>query len=273
MLYFYRIVNWLGADIALGACIGLCFCSSVIGGSKVELPVLIGLGSSVLAIYSFDHWRDSRPRGHSVTGSRLAFYGKNRRLLFVILLIASAISLITALWISNRILFFAIGSGFLVMGYLVLLHVIGLRNTLVKECMVAIVYAIVIAGVSGLSTEYSVVTVLMGGCYFCLALQNITIIHESEKYVDTVNNSHNLVTEYGINRVHILFGLCASLFTACSILAYQLKITGTALLVLWAMEFYLGTIWLCRNYKTIQKNNRPLAEAVFFFPMAYWFCP
>jgi hypothetical protein len=132
---FYRLLNILSIDVALGAvCSGIFFAHIL--QADITPYSLASLGFSVWIIYTADHLLDAKKISTSATTNRHRFHQQHFQLLLILVIVAACMNAVLLFFIRRPALITGIVLVVLVILYLLIQHSL----KFLKEIFVAIVY-------------------------------------------------------------------------------------------------------------------------------------
>lgn len=267
---FYRRLNILSIDVAVGAMVGNWFIASVSGGGY-DLFHGLALGLSVWLIYSFDHLFDAQSLHKKASTPRHLFHQVHKKNIAIIWLVILPLALYFILQLPYPMFLWGGAIGMLVGFYFLFITKLKHHAGFWKEVMIAILY---VAGIS-LSTfvQPQIATVpFVWLCtqYFLVALINLLIFSDADKTKDKMDghNSAALALSEGRLRklIYLLFCL-STLFIGWA--AYRLGLfLESSIMFLMLTALYL----IYRNQEWFYRYDRYrwIGDGIFFLPILYW---
>ncbi|HET9054064.1 MAG TPA: hypothetical protein VFM90_07820, partial [Cyclobacteriaceae bacterium] len=191
---FYRLLNILSIDVALGAvCCGAWFAGYF--GVTLKPYALICLGLTVWIIYSADHLLDAVKVKGVASTLRHRFHQKHFKVLVIMLLLAGTIDFALLFFIRARILQAGIFLISVVGVYLLLSRWL----TYLKEIAVAVLYCggVLLPALSLNETTLTVAHVFLILSFFLTALINVIMFTWFDHALDVQDGNHSFSTKFG----------------------------------------------------------------------------
>src|SRR6187551_1052386 len=191
---FYRLLNILSIDVALGAvCSGIFF--AYILHADITPYSLISLGLSVWIIYTADHLLDAKKMKTSATTNRHRFHQQHFKGLSALIVIATGINVVLLFFIRRPALITGIVLVILVVLYLLIQHSL----KFLKEMFVAIVYTAGVLLPAMTNTElvwrdWNWIVIVQ---FFLIAFLNLIIFSWFDYENDVQDNRVSFVTIFG----------------------------------------------------------------------------
>jgi len=265
LLNFYRLLNILSIDVALGAvCCGAWFVRYV--GVQLRPYALVCLGLTVWIIYTTDHLLDA----HNVIGQastlRHRFHQARFKILVTFLILAGMLDFSLLFFIRARVLHAGVVLICIVAVYLLLNRWL----SYIKEIAVALLYCggVMLPALSlkttGVSMDESVVIL----CFFLTALINVMMFSWFDYESDVRDRNNSFAVKFGkvfTNRfIRILF-----ILQAMVLLALYFCGDFTTLLMLVIMNGILCLIFATASRFARLEYYRLAGDAVFLIPAAF----
>lgn len=194
LIRFYRLLNILSIDVALGA---VCCSAWFAHYFQVQLRVyaLICLGLTVWIIYSADHLLDARKVRGEASTLRHRFHQQHFTELAIVLLIAGLIDFSLLFFIRAQVLH----AGILLIGIVGVYLLMSRWLSYLKEIAVAGLYC---GGVllPALSLNQSAITtpeLFVMLCFFLTALINVIMFAWFDHALDVQDGNHSFSTKFG----------------------------------------------------------------------------
>ncbi len=262
---FYRLLNILSIDVALGAvCCAAWFANYF--DVRLRIYALICLGLTVWIIYTADHLLDARKVKGEASTLRHRFHQQYFKILFALMLIACIISFSLLFFIRAQVLHAGIFLISVVLIYLLVSHWLNF----LKEIAVAVLYC---GGVllPALSLHLNMITrtdVFVMLCFFLTALINVIMFswfdHDSDKHDDYNSFSIKLGSDFTKK-------LLTGLFIAqgiCLILLLQAE-SFSPLILFTIMNSLLVMLFVRSARFSRSEHYRLLGDAVFLIPTLF----
>jgi 4-hydroxybenzoate polyprenyltransferase len=265
---FYRLLNILSIDIALGAMICSRFLALLLDVAPRPYA-MASLGLTVWIIYTADHLLDARRVRGAASTERHRFHQRHFTMLSVVVAAAVVIDAVLILFIRRQVLY----SGVLIMaivGFYLLFHN---RLIFLKEVFVALLYClgVLLPSIMVTSIKFTSVHYVVFGLFFLVALINLLLFSLFDKADDEADNRRSFVTVVGEESTRtVLLGLFGLGFALGAYLAVALK-QWTLASVLLLMLAGLFVIQVRRSWFAVDLRYRLLGDAVFLVPALYLF--
>jgi 4-hydroxybenzoate polyprenyltransferase len=264
LLNFYKLLNALSIDVALGA-----VCCSVGFAHLLHVPLsvysLSSLGLTVWIIYTTDHLLDAKRIEKTASSQRHKIHQIYFKPIAAMLLLAIVMDIFLLFFISKQLVYY----GFLLSCIIALYLFFNRRLRSTKEFLAAALYfsGVFLPIVSTGGTKILSVTSTIIS-FFITVLINMILFSWFDVQVDLKDDSKSIAVIFGdriIGRFLIMLFVIQAVLL--SIFAYTLT---PSLIVMGAMNAVLFFLYFKR--KTFQRNEnyRLLGDAVFFFPVAYY---
>lgn len=266
ILNYYRYVNLLSLDVALGAIISAMFLTKVFE-VDIRFQGLLCLGLTVWLIYTMDHLVDARKLKGQASTQRHRFHQQNFRMILVmaILILLTIIPLL--FFIYKPVLSMGIGLGGLVFVYFVVQRKLGF----LKELLGAVLYCVgVMLPVIALSElSFNSLIEVPSVLFFNTAFINLVLFSWFDRDKDKLDNHPSLVASVGDKAskglLYFLFLLQIVLF----IYAFDRGMSILVLIIFLAMYLVLLVIFMKSNWFALNDRYRLAGDAVFLFPLLY----
>jgi 4-hydroxybenzoate polyprenyltransferase len=260
---FYRLMNILSLDVALGAvCCAAWFANHL--NVQLRIYALICLGLTVWIIYTTDHLMDALKMKTDASTARHRFHQKHFKLLVIALLIAGVIDLSLLFSIRVQVLY----AGFVLSGIVIIYLLLNRWLNFLKEFVVAIVYCggVLLPAISLKSDVLAFADWILIAILFFTALINLLIFswYETESDKQDGYNSFSIKfgTEFTRKLVTGLFIIQVLLLIVQGIISGELL----PVLLLFVMN---GTLFILfkspENFKKVEKY-RLWGDAIFLLP-------
>ncbi|MEQ8304065.1 MAG: hypothetical protein RIB47_11780 [Cyclobacteriaceae bacterium] len=268
LIRYYRTINILSIDIALGAVVSALFLGKALR-VKPDIASLLCLGITVWIIYTADHLLDARRIAGVASTLRHRFHQENFRSIFVILLVAIFLNSILLFFVGRTVLMFG---G--VLSLLVCLYFLFQRHlSFLKEGIGAILYT---AGVflpievqisrSASTYELSLITM-----FTITALVNLTLFSWYDLEHDKMDNQSSLSVQFGKRAVSVFLYLLFATQLSIAILVTGLNgYLSLPVSIVIGMNFLLFLIFKRPDALASEDRYRMAGDAVFIFPILFY---
>lgn len=265
LLKFYRSLNILSIDVALGAvCCGAWFAKYV--DVQLRPYALICLGLTVWMIYTADHLLDARKIKDEASTLRHKFHQKHFIVLICFLVLAGIIDFILLFFLRAQVIHAGIFLSCLVIVYLL----VNRWLSYVKEVAVGLLYCggVMLPALSLITLGLSMSDLVVMLCFFFTALLNIMMFSWFDHESDIRDGYNSFSVKFGkaFTRKFIvgLFILQAMLL---SILLFNRDFESALMLILMNAVLYL--IFVRSNRFNQAEYYRLLGDMVFLIPTAF----
>lgn len=262
LLKFYRLLNILSIDVALGAaCCGAWFAKYF----EVQLRpyALICLGLTVWIIYTADHLLDAHKIKGEASTVRHRFHQNHFKVLFGFLLLAGVIDFVLLFFIRAQVLH----AGMLLIGIVAVYLLLNRWLSYVKEIAVAILYCggVMLPSLSLKTSDLNMPDVVVTLCFFFTALINIMMFSWFDHDADKRDRYNSFSIKFGIVFTRKFI---TGLFTLQAIFLLLLFFNKdfTALIVLASMNSILYLIFVRSSRFSKVEYYRLAGDAVFLIP-------
>lgn len=210
-IQFYRYIQWLSIDVALGACAGLFFFAHLLDIDLHPLFYLL-MAMAVWSIYTLDHLLDAyQVKGTASTDRHRIHqsYGKSLRIILVFIIISGLLLSYYLLHIS-LISISALILAALILANLILIKYFFKGLSFLKEFNTALFYTVGIMLVPYLMQMGESIHRgfwYLGVGYFCIAWMNLIILSLMDADSDRADGFSSIVTALGEKRVEKLLFL------------------------------------------------------------------
>ncbi len=266
-LRWYRYVNILSIDTAVGAVVSSLFVARLIGAS-VWIYGKVALGLTVWVIYTADHLMDAWKVKARASSERHRFHQRHFNVLALALVIGAVIDLIVVLFMRNSLLYYG-----LILSVIVLLYLVISRYLkMLKEIFIAFIYT---AGVMlpSLAAEDNWLNqwhLLLMFNFFLVAFANLLIFSWFDLQNDLTDGHVSFVTIYGRKKtkaiIHSLY--IFMIVTSLLLIVFQ-RCPIIPVLIIFCMMTILVLILRFDEYFKVEDRFRYAGDAVFFLPGIY----
>jgi hypothetical protein len=263
LLSYYRIVNTLSIDVAVGAVVSAIFFAKIFD-VEIRPYGLAALWLTVWIIYTADHLRDARSIAVTASSERHAFHQRHFKILLIVLSLAVLIDAGMIFFIRRPVLI-----GGIVLSAMTGLYLITQgKMYFLKEVMVAVLYTSGVILPSVAVTKVPISTFHVGLiCQFtAIALLNLLIFSWFDRHRDKQDSLRSFVTRFGEKFTQGLIWIFSVLLLVLSLVQLM---TCYACLTAWTpvvMTLVLMLIFIKRDFFSNHDYYRLLGDAVFFIP-------
>lgn len=264
---FYRLLNILSIDVALGAvCCAVWF--SLLFNASLKPQALLSLGLTVWIIYTADHLLDARKIQGLASTNRHRYHQQHFKGLVVSLVIAVAVDLIFVIFI-RKIVF---QWGLLLSGLMVLYFLTQQYLKYLKELIIALLFSfgVLLPSMATLQRHPDFFETIVMIEFFLTALLNLLLFSWFDRHNDLRDKRESIVTLLGeqtSKRVLQFVFLINMTLIVGSFLYDPQMITKT--LVLFVMNAVLFFIFFRPYLFQVNDRFRLLGDGVFLFPIIY----
>lgn len=266
-MVFWRYINILSLDVALGAMIGCAFFSRLFGVTLLPHAYL-SLGLIVWIIYTVDHLVDARNSKGEPSTDRHLFHKIFHRQLLMATIVAGVVVALEVMFVRKPVLYAGLGVAMLVVGYLLLQASL----KFVKELAGAILYtAGVVAGPwSMLQRPLLAVELGLIGLFAVTAYANLLLFSWFDVGTDERDGHSSMATYFGdrITRGVIVIAFMFATFLYI-VLLINYPSYAVALSLLLLMNAVLFLTFRGRNFFRMADRYRIVGDLVFFIPGIY----
>ncbi|HEY6437242.1 MAG TPA: hypothetical protein VIY47_11685 [Ignavibacteriaceae bacterium] len=266
LINFYRFLNILSIDVALGAvCCAAWFAQFFdisLRGSE-----LVSLGLTVWMIYTADHLMDAIKIEHEASTSNHRFHQRYFSTLLSALILAVICDGVLMFFIRKEV--FHAGVVLLIAVTIYLLFNRSL--SFLKEPLVAILYCtgilLPVLSIAGVSMMANALPIVM--TFFTTVLINVVLFSWFDYEADKRDGGRSLVILFGLT---ITKRLLLILFTIQSILILSITYRGVPGSVLFIiMNGLLLLLFIKSDFFRVKENYRLLGDMIFLFPIISFF--
>jgi 4-hydroxybenzoate polyprenyltransferase len=258
LIRFYRLLNILSIDVALGAvCSGIFFAHIL--QADVTPYSLISLGLSVWIIYTADHLLDAKKMKTSATTNRHRFHQQHFKGLSTFIVFATGINVVLLFFIRRPAVVTGIVLVILVILYLLIQHSL----KFLKEMFVAIVYTagVLLPAMTNTKVDWINWNWIVIVQFFLVAFLNLIIFSWFDYENDMHDNRVSFVTIFGKSMsqvfIYFLFVLSMTLW----VVAFSFQIETILFLGMNALLFIMIRF---NSYFGHHDRYRILGDAIFF---------
>ena len=264
---FYRMINILSLDVAVGAMVSSYFFSRIFV-AKMDVPSLLCLGLAVWLIYTSDHLLDAFFIKDRASTLRHRFHQKNFRVM--VYAAASVLAVVIALlfFINTSIFFMGLTLSAMVLIYFIIQRKLGFF----KEIVGAFLYSLgVMIPVMALSEEsYHSLLSIPAVLFFNTALINLVLFSWFDLDNDASDQQLSIATIIGYKATSNL--LIVLFFIQFGLLgfAYSVENYKNYLMVFVIMGIILLSVFMKARWFAEADKYRIMGDAVFLIPLVYF---
>lgn len=268
VINYYRLVNILSIDVALGAVICALFFSKIFN-VEIRLSGIFCLGLSVWIIYTADHLLDAFGVQHEASTARHRFHQQNKRPLIVILLCVLVINATQLFFIRESVLL----SGVILLAIITVYFILQKHLKFIKEFLGALLYTggVLLVPLS-LKFEYiSLPHAILIIQFFITALLNLLLFAWFDYEKDFADRRESSATIFGstvVKKIITLLFFINGILSLFLLLSYSIPVLATAILVV--MNLILMALSVNKVYFSINDRYRIVGDGIFIIPLFYF---
>lgn len=265
LLAFYRLLNILSIDVALGA-----VCCAAWFASLFEVSLrpyaLVSLGLTVWIIYTVDHLLDARKVIGIASTDRHRFHQKNVKVLLTILAGAIALDLLVVFFIRKEVF----NSGIVLSGVMVIYFLLQHYLRHFKEFVIAILFScgVLLPAWSLSNRVVDFEAILIISQFVLTALLNLLLFSWFDYKNDIKDSRASFVTLIGekTSRQIIVFLFVLNAALVLTTFLYSSDIIFQELIML-SMNFVLAIVFIQRKRFEVDDRFRLVGDCIFLFPV------
>lgn len=275
LLKIYRYLRILSVDVVIGACISAIFIAKYID-VQLKITPLFTLGICVWLIYTADHLMDAYHIKHKPHTLRHFYHKKYFKPLVYLFIIGATVGLFSLAFIPGKTIFWG---GILltaVITHFVVLKLMGIRPSIHKEFLVAIIYVsgIFLVPLSIYNGTISSDVIILYIQYLGLALINLLLFALIEEKLDKKDGHPSFVQFAGQTLTEKL--IWALLFLSSVYPLYVILTTNalnnlTYQWIILGMNTTLAIIAFKKDYFSRRERYRIYGDAIFLYPIIAFF--
>lgn len=262
---FYRLINILSIDVALGA---VCCAAWFAKAFEVLLRpyALLALGITVWVIYTADHLMDAWKIKKEASTERHRFHQTYFKILLACLCLAVIVDLSLLFFIRAKIIHAGIILAAVVGLYLLINRWLGF----LKELIIAMVYCggVLLPSLSLRDYSLDVPEVLLVIAFFLTALINLLLFSHYDIHADRLDGYNSFVLRFGDTATKYILYTLFLMQTIMLLLLFMAHAWSSACL-LTAMNTVLFLLFLKPSYFSRNDSYRLCGDAVFIFPAVF----
>lgn len=261
---FYRIINTLSLDVALGAMICSVFFARLFH-STIFPQGIAALGLAVWIIYTIDHLIDVKKLSRAASTFRHQFHQQHFKFLSITVVIAICLGFILILFIRKQL--FLNGVVFAAFTFLYILTNRWLSYF--KELASAVLYCggVLLPSISFHQKIFLLVDYLIMIQFFLLALINLILFSWMDYERDLHSNQPSIILKIGKNKSRFVLKFLF-VFLFC-LITFLFSWTQFISLIFLSMAGILFFIFLTPKYFRDEYSFRFVGDMIFFFPITY----
>lgn len=267
-LSWYRALNILSLDVAVGAVVGALFFATVFQVMP-RIAGLLALGLSVWIIYTTDHLLDARRSHGKAATRRHRFHQVHFKLLVRCWFVAVAVDALLLFFIRASVL-----KGGLLLAVFVLFYFVALRFLrFMKEFIGAWLYTtgVMLLSVPVTPVQITVAHVMLMIQFFLTALFNLILFSWMDRANDLQSHHDSFATVLGERaaRYFLLMVATIQLLLLVWQTAHELWIESGLIAI---MQGVLLLMFVTPRYFKVKDRFRVWGDAIFFLPTIYLVC-
>ncbi len=268
----YRLLELariLSLDVVLGACASSWFVAQL-SGVTIESVTILSLGVCVWLIYTADHLWDAYQLQHPAHTARHSFHQHYFRGLVIVWLVMAALGVALLFYIPPSIF----RGGLMLLGgvvtYFVVNHFINFNQIVPKEILAALLYTSgIFLPVAVQIENLDLISYLVFGQFFLLALANLTLISWYELASDRLDGAPSLAIQYGRPSVQLISIICILLSITLAVwMILNAPLASHVVMIM--MSLVLGSIWTFPVWYAKNKRYRWVADGIFLLPAVFY---
>jgi 4-hydroxybenzoate polyprenyltransferase len=267
LIRFYRLLNILSIDVALGSvCCAAWFAELFEVSLKPQAFIVLGL--TVWIIYTADHLLDAKRTEGVASTERHRFHQQYFSFLAIVLILAVLTDLILVFFIREAVFKW----GLVLSGVMVVYFLVQRFLKYLKEITVAVVFScgVLLPSVAVAQKQIDFSMALIIGEFMLTALLNLLLFSWFDRFNDKEDKRESFVTLVGERGskgfVGAVFLLNALLMISTTFYASSM-IGNVAILML--MNAVLALMLVLPNYFQPHDRFRIIGDAVFLLPILY----
>lgn len=259
---FYRRLNILSIDVALGAMSGALFFAKLLQ-VQVLLYGVVCLGLTVWIIYTVDHLLDARRIGKEASTARHRFHQQHFKSLVKGVLVAILINSVLTFFMREQVL---LGGAFLSVGVILYL-LINRYLKILKELLISVLYTCGILMPSIMVTNFSWIEIpwIVVFQFILVAFLNLLVFSWYDWEHDTKDGTTSFATKMGMETTRA----CILVLFGCVVTGLFFSTIPSASLLLAVMALFQVLIFLNKKQLIHNDRFRIAGEAVFILPLFY----
>lgn len=262
---FYRLLNILSIDVALGA---VCCAAWFAKVFEVHLRpyALLSLGFTVWIIYTTDHLLDALKIKHQASTERHRFHQRNFKILTICVVIAVIINLTFIFFIRTKILYAGVVLAAIVILYLLINRWLGF----VKEFVIALVYCggVLLPALSLKGYPLTVIETLLIISFLLTALINLIIFSRYDVQADKLDGYNSFALKFGDSITQNVLSLFFVIQAMIIILLFMAHVWSYGSLFL-IMNTVLFVLFLVPSNFQKHDTYRLFGDVIFLFPVVF----
>ncbi len=266
LINYYRYLNLLSLDVALGASISALFLTKIFN-VEIRLHGLLCLGLTVWLIYTMDHLVDAKVIKSPASTERHRFHQRYFKIILVIAILILLNILPLLFFIYKPVLSMGIGLGAIVIVYFIVQRKLGFLKEILGALLYCVGVMLPIIALSKMSFNnlMSVPAIL----FFNTALINLILFSWFDREKDLQDNHTSLVTRVGNTASRGILYFLFITHLGLIIYAFDSGFEISILLVFVSMYLVLLFIFLKAEWFSFNDRYRLAGDAIFLIPLIY----
>lgn len=265
---FYRILNLLSIDVALGAVVSAALFSRILHASILPQGFVL-LGITVWLIYTADHLLDAWSMREAATSERHSFHQKH----FITILVAFIITGSLALGLVFMIRVQLITTGIFFGAFVIIYLLVSRWLKYFKELAGSLLYTggVLLPAWSLNTSDLSNYQLVLIIIFALIALTNMLIFARFSMEEDIMNRQKSLATIMGVRPMNTLINIVCVICFCVMIYATTIAFTPE-LIVMFVMELILALIFVVKYFR-YNDRYRLYGDAIFLLPVVLFIAP
>jgi len=265
----YQLTRILSLDVVLGACVSAWFIAQLCEVA-VEPVTILTLGVCVWLIYTADHLWDAYRIQHPAHTVRHIFHQRYFLALVIGWFVTVALGIALLFYIPPSIFRGGLVLSGGVVTYFVVNQFINFNLIVPKEVLAALLYTSgIFLPVAVQIESLNLISYLVFGQFFLLALANLTLISWYELTSDRLDGASSLAIQYGKPKTQLISIACILL--AIILTGWMVLIAPSAShSVIILMSLVLGSIWVFPVWHAKYERYRWVADGIFLLPAVFY---
>ncbi|PZR38614.1 MAG: hypothetical protein DI538_09220 [Azospira oryzae] len=261
VLRFYRYINILSIDVAIGAIVNALFFAQLFN-VHILLPGIASLGLAVWIIYTTDHLRDAKRLKEEAATERHRFHQRHFKIILRLLYVAMLVELVLIFFLRKPVFY----GGLWLSGGVVIYILINRWLRFFKEITGALLYScgVMLPALSFRQASLTSADQLMIVQFVLIALINLILFSWMDYESDLKDRHRSLITyvskAWGSVILIVLFMVTA----LCHFKTMYVHQAETLIFI--SMTFILLILFLFHRYFKKEERFRFIGDAIFFLP-------
>ena len=267
LIQVYRFLNHLSVDVSAGAMAMAWFFCRVLHAPVATESILV-LGLTVWLIYAVDHILDALRIAKNASTFRHRFYQRNFKILLPVILGAAIVDVTLIFMLDVPLIQAGTLLGICTILYLLIQH----RLSYTKEFFGAVFYTagvVMIAWVQ-VHADMHIMHYLLIAHFMLTAWINLLLFSLFDERHDEADRHVSFVIKWGRKKTSILISFLLLVCTGLTLAQWGSPLLWPAIIVM-LMDIFFAGIFIFRKYFVKEDRFRLAGDAVFFFPLCYYF--